>query len=365
MSKRKEMIRIFDSMSNFNTYSKYSIILSKIFRKHSLKNYVSSLKNPIHIEEFEILKDNEPKNINKNDFGLKLINPEKKPNKKKKELDLLNDDGKEDKNKYDNFNKNKKNKFSYFFHQVNKRKDYFDPFKYKPNYNSIYKNIHGFKIVSPKTLSLKAKSTEKYDNLKINNFNLDFNSVLSPINKKLSDELNSFHSDSTTLSVENGLKSTKYKTLPDLKNSTHKPKIKIKSKLNYNHTRSFSKYVSRKSNVYKVNNKLTYLEPNKLSLFNKEKSKSIDFNKMIKRNSIDLMNKQILYNPSFTYYNPKFNLIEQKPTNVFLNSKNIERRSKKYMLKKVWTSYYVCKDYLLIDNNKLNNDIKANLECLN
>ena len=86
---------------------------------------------------------------------------------------------------------------------------------------------------------------------------------------------------------------------------------------------------------------------------------------MVKRNAMDLINKQILYNPSITYYNPKYDFIEQKPTNVFFNSKKIERRTKKFLLKKVWSSYYVVKDYLLIDNNKLNKDIKINLEKFN
>ena len=80
----------------------------------------------------------------------------------------------------------------------------------------------------------------------------------------------------------------------------------------------------RKDNIYNVNKRLTYLEPHKYSISKKD-NKTIDFKKMIKRNSIDLMNKQILFTPSFTYYNPKYDLVEQKPTNILLYKNNYNK----------------------------------------
>ena len=44
MSKINEMIQLLDSISSFNTYSKYSNLLNKIFKNNSIKGYVSSLK---------------------------------------------------------------------------------------------------------------------------------------------------------------------------------------------------------------------------------------------------------------------------------------------------------------------------------
>ena len=362
MSKRKEMIRVLDSISDFNTYSRYNNLLSKIFKNNSLKDLVSSLKNPIHIDTNGIFKNDEKKeeiDKYKNEMNLVPIHNYKNSKNKKKELDLLNEtekDFEEEKRiREEKMKEKKKKKKKKSFSVVNinylKEDDKYitNPFKYKPNYNSIYKNIHGFKMVSHKTIPLKLK---KLQEMKINSLNLDLNSNLSIINK-YSDEYKSYNSESTTISNEKGLKNWAYKTLPDIKSSTHNSKTKkIFNKFNFNNTRRFSKYISRKNNIYKVNNRLTYLEPHFYS--SKKDNKSVDFKKMIKRNPKDLMNKQILLTPSFTYYNPKYELFEQKPARIFFNKNDFNQKNKKYMLKKIWSSYYVVKDYLLVDNDKLN-----------
>lgn len=359
MSKRKEMIHIFDSIANFNYLSKYSSTLSKLFQKNCLKDYVSSLKNPIHVETYEIFKNNdEEKNEHKKLTLLSLT----KNQKKKKEINLLNDDGvievKEDIKK-----KNKQIKTIKSVKNFSKTIDILDPFKYNPNYNSIFKNVHSFRIVEHKTLSLKNKNSQNLNlikkNMKIKKLNLDNDLILN--NKKHLEEYKSCNSDSSILNNKNKLKNKLYKTLPVINNETSKSKNKTNSKFDFNNTRRFSKYSSRKSNIYKVNNRLTYLEPFKYSL-NDKNNKSVDFKKMIKRNSKLLMNNQILKNPSIYYYKPKYNLIDQRLINIIFNKKDIKRKTKKYMLKKIWSSYNVSKDYCLVDNNKLNNEINIKIQ---
>jgi hypothetical protein len=358
MSKKKEMIDVFDSISNFNTYSKYSILLSKIFKKKCLKDYISSLKNNINPENCEIFKDNDNlSKINIKENEEEIFNPFIRNTIKKKELDLLHDEEsfENEKNKKEKSNfKNKEFKFMTSIKHMNKAKDMVDPFKYTPNYHSIEKNIHGFKMVLPKNFSLKIKK------LQINDLNLESNFYY---NKKHSEEYKSYNSDSTRFSYDKGFKSTNYKTLPDLKiYSCSNNGYKTINKFNNIHIRRFSKYISRKLNIYKVNNKLTYLEPNKYSFINLKKNKSLDFKKMSKRNSKDLTFKHLLKNPPFCYYNPKYDFIEQKPISFFFNKKDIKKNEKKNMLRKICSSYDVVKEYLLIDNNKLKKIKDLNLD---
>ena len=366
MSKRKEMIRILDSISDFNTYSNYSILLRKIFKNKCLEDLVSSLKHPIHIETFEFFKNTEIPKKENNGMNLRPIDQNQNVKNIKKELDLLNDNGEdieeEKRIKEEKMKSMKKKKKSFSLNNIKTTNKYnyeLNPFKYHPNYNSIYKNIHGFKMVPHKTLPLKIKNSQK---LKATNLKFDLNSNIS-LFKKHSDEYKSYNSESTTISYEKGLKNKIYKTLPDLKYFTQKSKVKTKInfKFNFNHTRRFSKYLSRNNNIYQANNILTYIEPHNYTRSKKD-NKSIDFKKMIKRKSKDLLNKQLLLNPSFTYYNPKYDLIETKPIRILFNSNDYNKKTKKYMLKKLWSSYYLVEDYLLVDNNKLKKKTNLNLD---
>ncbi len=197
---------------------------------------------------------------------------------------------------------------------------------------------------------------------KIKNLNLDIdNNDLILNNKHNLEEFKSCKSDSSLSRIKKKLKNNLYKTLPDLNKQTKNFKIKTESKFDFNNTRRFSKYSPRKSNIYKVNNKLTYIEPYRYSFINKN-NKSIDFKKMAKRNSNILIHKQILKNPSIYNYHPKYDLIEHRLANIIFNKNDIQRRTKKYLIKKLWSSFNPVKDYLLIDNNKLNNDIKVNIQ---
>ena len=105
-------------------------------------------------------------------------------------------------------------------------------------------------------------------------------------------------------------------------------------------------------NIYNVNKRLTYLEPHHYSSQDKN-NKALDFNKMEYRNSNNWINCERLTNPSFYYYNPKYDSIEKKPLNILFNPKEYYKNNKKYLIKKLWASYNVKKEYESIDNDKL------------
>ena len=362
MSNRKsEIIHLLDSISKFNTYSKYSNSLKKIFRNKSLKDYVKNLKNPVHIQSFQFITDFDKKTNNyEEEDEFKLL--PKGYLKKGKELDLLHDEyvpeqeeNKESRNTLYKTNSDKS--MTNFNLSIMRQYQELDPFKYNPNYNSIYKNIPSFKFILPnkKKFIKNAKSClitgikdkNKIKNLKKINIKINDNNAFNENNKN--EYLNN--------SLENNLKNINYKTLPILKGSSNKNKItkknKNKNKYKDNHAFRFSKYMPRKLNIYNVNNRLTYLD--NFNSFSEKDNKAIDFNKMESRNSNKWINLASLSNPSIYYYNPKFAFREKKPLNILFNPKINDRNNKKYLIKKIWTSYDVKKEYESIDNSKLDN----------
>ena len=140
MSKRKEMIQSLDSISRFNTYSKYSIALNKMFKNNSLKDFIKSLKNPIHIDSFQFINDFDKKTKRaEDDMDINLF--PKGYLAKGKELDLLHDEyipEEENKDKDKEMNRNSFYKNKGFnsmtnFNTIIKRKEGLDPFKYNQN----------------------------------------------------------------------------------------------------------------------------------------------------------------------------------------------------------------------------------------
>lgn len=361
MSKRKDIIQLFDSISKFNTYSKYSNSLKKIFRNKSLKDYIKSLKNPVIFDNFQFISDFDKRTKKEEEDDPFNLLP-KGYLKKGKELDLLHEEStpieekKEDKKNA--LKNNIKTMINFNNFSLAKQTQELDPFKYNPNYNSIYKNIHSFKIVLPKSkskpliskkakseISLKGITNLKYDNIKKFNSKIKGNRIINSENEKND-------------GLQNNIKTRNYKTLPILNSDSfkirNKNKKRLKIKYDNNHAFRFSKYIPRKMNIYKVNNnRLTYLEPNFYSPSIKN-NKAIDFNKMEYRNSNRWVNLAALTNPSFYYYNPNYDCIENRPLRIIFNPKDYEKNNKKYIIKKIWSSYDVKKEYQSIDNDKLN-----------
>ena len=121
-----------------------------------------------------------------------------------------------------------------------------------------------------------------------------------------------------------------------------------------NHALRFSKYIPRKYNIPKVNKNVSYINP-----FNyikpKNKTKSIDFDKMLQRNEKDFVYASCLKNPSFTRYNPKYTYVEKNKQVKLFNPEDMdEEKRKKFLMRKLWGSYKVGTEYQLINNVKFN-----------
>ena len=95
---------------------------------------------------------------------------------------------------------------------------------------------------------------------------------------------------------------------------------------------------------------MSYLEPNK---YLENKTKVIDFRKMSSRKPRDFLIKASLENPSFNNYNPKYDLVEKKMAQVDLAPHINKKNSKKYLLRKLWSSYEVIPGYQLVKSDQL------------
>ena len=85
---------------------------------------------------------------------------------------------------------------------------------------------------------------------------------------------------------------------------------------------------------------------------------------MIDRTKSVLINEGSLKVPSSSYYNPKYDYIDKKARQTLFTHKNIieeNKKSNKFLIHKLWTSYNVSKQYKLIDNDKLKKDISLDL----
>ena len=73
-----------------------------------------------------------------------------------------------------------------------------------------------------------------------------------------------------------------------------------------------------------------------------------------------MINYPSLENPSSYYYNPKYEYTETRPARTLFTHQDIidaNKKSSKFLIHKLWTSYNYHIRYQLIDNDKLNNNI--------
>ena len=227
-----------------------------------------------------------------------------------------------------------------------------DPFRYNPNYNSIFKNVPSCRIAPPRVQLLK--------NNKKNNKKFNINPQKKKRNKKINktfDELILEKTKSSEISrnIEDNGKITK--TLPALK----KHNFFLKSLIDKNnHAYRFSDYPPRKYKKIETNNIISYIEPHDYRNF--DQKKVIDFGKMEDREKRNiLINYASLGVPSSSYYHPKYEYTDHRPAQIlFTHQKIVEanKKSNKYLIHKLWTSFNVGLQYQLIDNDKLNNDLR-------
>lgn len=375
--KENELIRSLDSISHSSSYSKYGSLVEKMHDYHSLKRLINKLKHPIKIKKLPFLDDFNYKypiekttlNIQDSEF-MEFVDPLFKTKNEKEIKQLIAEE--EKKLHKDNSNK----KINTFKNKPKPINDYInsDPFKYKPNYDSIYKNVPSTKFHLPSKEYMQAKNNK--NKIKINkglllthtsdNKNIE-NSDNKKSNENIEKKINEINKQKI-LSLINGIKnksSKNIKILPFInsdkklkiiKNSRSESNLKLKED---NHALRFSKYVKRKSDAKKGNDIISYINPFNYSSSNKVKA--IDFNKM-KPHSLKkiFLNLNTINNPSICYYEPKYDILTSKNSIVF-NSNQKPKNSKKFMIHKIWSSYDVTKEYLTIDNDKLDKRIKKNL----
>jgi hypothetical protein len=342
-----EMMKIIESIPHNETYSKYNSTLEKIFKSQSLRHYINVYKNRRTMS----FDKNEANDFNTNVFGDELLY---KKLKEDEENNIFDDtDGENEKGepkleetKEDFWKKiveMKKNKIEYNL----------DPFKYHPNYNSIYKNIPSVKITEPTKTKLKEKSKDKNNYKKMEKKKMN-KLLITEINHTFNEEKKQSKDRNNKSFVNINLTDTNIKKeikLPKLSGNPKNKNMTIITNRN-NHAIRFSKYLPRKFIIPDHNKNISYINP-----FNyikpKNKTKSIDFNKMLHRNDKTLIYTSSLKTPSFCQYNPKYDWVDKDKCSIYFNplQKN-EKKHKKYLIKKICTSYNVNTEYEILNDLK-------------
>ena len=319
----REILKIFESIPQNETYSKYYSSLEKIFKTQSLRHFLNIYK---HKKELSFDKKSS-KDFTTNVFWEEAAN---KRINEDEEIDIFeNKDEEKEKEKMNELNKNK-------------LEQNLDPFKYHPNYNSIYKNIPSARITVPKNQSIKERNKGKQlfklkEKMRTNKL------LLTEINSSDILGKNNQKKDNKTVENINHIKLPKLAKLNIINNE------QIKN----NHALRFSKYLPRKFIIPENNKNISYINPFNY-LIPKNRNKSIDFEKMSQRNSKTLINTSSLKIPSFGQYNPNYKWIDRDKNIISFNPEEKEEgKYKKYLIKKLWSSYKVNTEYQLIDNNKL------------
>ena len=315
-------INTFESMTKYKTFSRYDKNLAKTFKDNSLKTLVHNLKHqrkfirPKFLEEFNQKYPIENQELTKTDLERKARKFSKLLAEKKKKIIITI------------------SPWSKSIHGIKFFEQGPDPSRYSPNYKSVFKNAPSHKFAP-----LKIKNNN-------NNKNDDLEKLSQTTQNKLFNLFNKMKSKKTN---NNNLPS---KTLPSI--ST----INLINKRN-NHAYKFGNYTPRKELTINCSSIVSYIEPHNYKN-DKNERKTIDFKRMVDRTKSILINEASLEMPPSYYYNPKYNYVDQKPKQILFTHKKIideNKKSNKFLIHKLWTSYNVTKYYQLVDNDKLKKDI--------
>ena len=213
---------------------------------------------------------------------------------KGKELDLFHDEyipveenKSKDKEKERSISKhtllrNKSEKSFTYYNSILKRNEGLDPFKYNPNYNSIYKNTPSVRITKPLNETIPVNKIKYKKNLnKISLKTYDASPFLTEIGNK---------SMTTSYSLQN--KKNKNYDLSDfdnklLNNIKNYRKLKKEENDRSNHSIRFDKYVDRKIMKTEINPNVSYLNQYD---YQKARNNSLDFSKMHSRDDYMFLN---------------------------------------------------------------------------
>ena len=341
------MMKIIESIPHNETYSKYNSTLEKIFKSQSLRHYINVYKNRRTMS----FDKNEANDFNTNVFGDELLYKKLKEDEENNIFDDTNGENEKGEPKLEETKEDfwkkivemKKNKIEYNL----------DPFKYHPNYNSIYKNIPSVKITEPTKTKLKEKSKDKNNYKKMEKKKMN-KLLITEINHTFNEEKKQSKDRNNKSFVNINLTDTNIKKeikLPKLSGNPRNKNMTLITNRN-NHAIRFSKYLPRKFIIPDHNKNISYINP-----FNyikpKNKTKSIDFNKMLHRNDKTLIYTSSLKTPSFCQYNPKYDWVDKDKCSIYFNplQKN-EKKHKKYLIKKICTSYNVNTEYEILNDLK-------------
>lgn len=341
------MMKIIESIPHNETYSKYNSTLEKIFKSQSLRHYINVYKNRRTMS----FDKNESNDFNTNVFGDELLYKKLKEDEENNIFDDTNGENEKGEPKLEETKEDfwkkivemKKNKIEYNL----------DPFKYHPNYNSIYKNIPSVKITEPTKTKLKEKSKDKNNYKKMEKKKMN-KLLITEINHTFNEEKKQSKDRNNKSFVNINLTDTNIKKEIKLPKLSRNPKNKNMTLITNrnNHAIRFSKYLPRKFIIPDHNKNISYINP-----FNyikpKNKTKSIDFNKMLHRNDKTLIYTSSLKTPSFCQYNPKYDWVDKDKCSIYFNplQKN-EKKHKKYLIKKICTSYNVNTEYEILNELK-------------
>ena len=349
-----DIAKIFDSIPQNETYSKYNMTLEKIFKTQSLRHFIELYKQKKTISH----EKNDTNEFTTNVFGEDLLYKKMKEEDENDIFDDVNNEKEKEKSEKKNEDNNQELWKKLAELKKNKIKHNLDPFKYHPNYNSIYKNIPSVKITNPTRViktepNVKNKiknKIKKIENKKLSKLLLtEINNIFNENNKQPRDRNNNTleNINITDKNINRNFKLPKLSGTPKSKNIT----LFIPDR--NNHAIRFSKYLPRDFKIPENNKNISYINP-----FNyikpRNKNKSIDFDKMLHRNEKTLIYASSLKVPSFGQYNPKYKWIDKDKNIISFNpDEKDEKRHKKYLIKKICTSYNVNSEYQIVDNTKL------------
>ena len=386
-------IKMLESIGNIDSFSNYNIELNKKFKDCSLKSLIRSLKlkqNRLPTEYLDELYQKYPyENYEQEDYSIKeeeiakLIENQIKMNNQNQSsnINLSKSSIYEHNNR---FNKNSNKKLIGDDSSP-------DPFRYSPNYKYLYKNVPSV-IMAPSKIFNKEKQNERItlnktqkkknlsqaDSIMVkNNYkesktieknkSFDKNSI---IEKKILDN----NDRKKNVSRNDNNKEDAYfrelkkdsLSLPLItttnivgKMSSSSKKLNTESSEKNNHALRFSKYLARKDNFSGSTNEISYFNSDN---YYKNPKCAVNYRKMSSRKKNYIIYNNLLDVPGFGRYNPRYNVIEKNPTNVFISAishghKDIDKR--RYLLIKMLGSYNkLGKEFKCVDNDKLCNDNK-------
>ena len=337
----------FDSINNFNVYSRKNCEYEKIFGNYTLKSLIKSIKNPIKRKKRNFLDEMAKKYPYDEAPSFKISQSLNKKIVRSKQLfnNIVNN--------YIQINNNENNsknpKRAYNFRKPIKTDFTPNPCTYNPKYNCIFKRIPVVKIYkTPKKIDVNNNNTnnisikrkiklKKINNNKKNNIILYSSNKekkkldsLQSFNKKfisftknndyLKEEINDNNQKENTITFRNKYSMIKNNNEESNNNNSNNNNninnnffdLIHKKRMPYNNNiNNFNKRKRKYNSVYKNILKASALNKSNEEKYYTEKKNVIDFNKMLNRNYDIILNTSSLKNPSFYHYKPNVEYITQ------------------------------------------------------